>query len=444
MEKRAMKAVTWRLMPFLVLLYLVAYVDRSNVGFAKLTLQHELGLSNAAFTLGQVAFFVAYAVFEVPSNIWLERFGARRWFTRIMLSWGLVTVLTALVTTGWQFYLARFLLGLAEAGFYPGVLYFLTKWYPYRYRARMVGWFMMSQPLAFILGNPYMGALGGLDGTLGLDGWQWIFIATGAPAVILAFVTLRLLPDGPDHVRWLGPEERTWLAGELAAEADAVGTAHGSPLRTLRDRRVVAMSLYFLCFPLGCYGLSFWLPTIVDGFGGLSTTATGFVTAIPYVFVALGLYVIPKLADRSGTRYPWLVGTAAVGALGLAGSALATDHVLQIALMSIAAVGLYASQPIIWTLPSRFLTGIRAASGIAMINAVGNLGGGFGPMGIGVIVDRTGSALAGLWFLVAAMVIATVATFGIRRLIERGPAIENAPDSPATADASTGLSERQA
>jgi MFS family permease len=424
MEVKVMKAVTWRLMPFLVLLYLVAYVDRSNVGFAKLTLQEELGLSNAAFTFGQVAFFVAYAVFEVPSNVFLERFGARRWFTRIMISWGLVTVLTALVSTSWQFYAARFLLGVAEAGFYPGVLYYLTKWYPYRYRARMTGWFMMASPLAFIIGNPLMGALGDLDGTLGLEGWQWIFVATGVPAVLLAFVTLRVLPDGPEEVRWLTTGEKDWIAGELAREADALGGGHESPLRTLRDKRVVLMALYFLCFPLGAYGLSFWLPTIVDGFGGLSATATGFITAIPYVFVALGLYVVPKLADRSGSRYPWIAGTAAVGALGLAASALVENHVLQIALMSVAAAGIFAGQPVLWSLPSRFLTGVQAASGIALINAVGNLGGGFGPMGIGVIVDRTSSPVTGLWFLVASMAVATVATFGIKRLIEGGRVVE--------------------
>ncbi|MFE6150444.1 MFS transporter [Streptomyces sp. NPDC057889] len=223
MESTVMKAVTRRLMPFLVLLYLVAYMDRSNVGFAKLTLQDQLGLSNAAFTFGQVAFFIAYAIFEVPSNIYLDRFGARRWFTRIMLSWGVVTVLTSLVSNDWQFYAARFLLGVAEAGFYPGVLYYLTKWYPYRYRARMTGWFMMSAPLAFIIGNPVMGALDDLDGTFGLEGWQWIFIATGVPAIVLGFVTLRFLPDGPEGVRWLAAEERSWIAGELSAEADALG-----------------------------------------------------------------------------------------------------------------------------------------------------------------------------------------------------------------------------
>ncbi|WP_432179483.1 MFS transporter [Streptomyces sp. NBC_00063] len=438
MESTVMKAVTWRLMPFLVLLYLVAYIDRSNVGFAKLTLQDQLGLSNAAFTFGQVAFFIAYAIFEVPSNVYLDRFGARRWFTRIMLSWGVVTVLTALVSDDWQFYAARFLLGVAEAGFYPGVLYYLTKWYPYRYRARMTGWFMMSAPLAFIIGNPVMGALDDLDGTFGLEGWQWIFIATGVPAIVLGFVTLRLLPDGPDGVRWLAAEDRAWIARELAAEADALGErGHDSPLRALRDRRVVLLSLFYLCFPLGAYGLSFWLPTIVDGFGGLSTTATGFITAVPYVFVAIGLYVVPKLADRSGTRYPWIAGTAALGALGLAASALTGNHVLQMAFISVAAMCIFAGQPVLWSLPSRFLTGIQAASGIAVINAVGNLGGGFGPMGIGVVVDRTGSAVGGLWFLVGAMVIAAVATPGIRRLVEGGPVVAHAPGTPATAQGRT-------
>ncbi len=436
MESKVMKAVTWRLMPFLVLLYLVAYVDRSNVGFAKLTLQDELGLSNAAFTFGQVAFFVAYAVFEVPSNVYLERFGARRWFTRIMISWGLVTVLTMLVVNSWQFYLARFLLGVAEAGFYPGVLYYLTKWYPYRYRARVVGWFMMAQPLAFIIGNPFMGWLDGLHGTFGLDGWQWIFVATGAPAILLGFVTLWLLPDGPGSVRWLGSEARTWLTAELTREAEELGEDHGSPLRALRDRRVVWMSLFFLCYPIGAYGLSFWLPTIVDGFGGLSSTATGFVTAIPYVFVALGLWVVPKLADRSDSRYPWIAGMSALGAVGLAASALVDSHVLQIALMSLAALGIYSAQPVMWSLPSRFLTGVQAASGIAMINAVGNLGGGFGPMGIGAIVDRTGSPQSGLWFLVAAMAVAAVGTIGIRRVVERHRDLEPLADERTASGAS--------
>jgi MFS family permease len=413
-----MKAVSWRLMPLLVLLYLVAYIDRSNIGFAKLTLQQELGLSSTAFTLGQIAFFVAYAVFEVPSNILLERFGARRWFTRIILSWGLVTVATALIRTPGEFYLARFLLGVAEAGFYPGVLYYITKWYPHRYRARVIGLFMMSGPLAFIVGNPYMGAVNGLHGVLGLDGWQWIFVATGMPAVILAFVTLRFLPDGPAEARWLNVEQQAWIAQELKIDAGLASNVHGNPLRALKDRRVVALALYYFCFPFGCYGLGFWLPTIVDGFGGLSSVAIGFITAIPYVFVALGLYLLPKLADRGGSRYAWIAGIAAVGGFGLVCSALATDHVLQLTFISIAAVGLFGCQPMIWSLPSRFLTGAQAAAAIAMINAVGNLGGGFGPMGIAVIVDRTGSVATGLYVLAAVIAIAVVGTFGIQRVIE--------------------------
>lgn len=432
MESTVVRTVTLRLMPLLVLLYLVAYVDRSNVGFAKLTLQDELGLSNAAFTLGQVAFFVAYALFEVPSNVFLERVGARRWFTRIMVTWGLVTVLTALVQSGWQFYAVRFLLGLAEAGFYPGVLYFLTKWYPFRHRARMTGWFMMSQPLAFILGNPLLGALDDMDGVLGLKGWQWIFVATGIPAVLLGALTLRVLPDGPEKVRWLTDAQRGWIAGELAAESRALGDAgRGSTFATLRDKRVVLMSLFYLCFPLGAYGLSFWLPTIVDGFGGLTTTQTGFITAVPYLFVALGLWAVPKLAQR-GSPYAWVAGTATLGALALAGSAMVEDHLLQMTFISVAALGIFAGQPVLMALPSRFLTGVRAAAGIAMINAVGNLGGGFGPMGIGVIVDRTGSAVAGLWFLVAALALAAATTYGIKRLIERGPLVDRTPDQPPT------------
>lgn len=424
LERPTIAAITWRIMPFLILIYLVAYVDRSNVGFAKLTLQAELGLSNAAFTLGQVAFFVAYAIFEVPSNILLERYGARKWFARIMLTWGAVTVLTALVTSPWQFYLARFLLGVAEAGFFPGVLYFITKWYPYRYRARVVGWFMLASPLAFLIGNPILGALNDLDGTLGLEGWQWIFVATGIPAVLLAPITIWYLTDTPQQARWLAEDRRQWLVTELDSEDAGVPAVHGSPLRALADKRVLAMSLWFLCFPLGAYGLSFWLPTIVDEFGGLSGTATGFITAIPYVFVALGLWLVPKLADRSGRRYPWIWSMALLGAVGLAASALTDNHVLQIAFISIAAFGIFSGQPVLWSLPGRFMTGVHAAAGIAMINAIGNLGGGFGPLGIGVVVDATGSTSTGLWFLVAFMLLAVVGTFVVRAVIERSGGAE--------------------
>lgn len=433
MEHKFIRNVTLRLMPFLILLYLVAYIDRSNVGFAKLTLQDELGLSNAAFTLGQVAFFLAYAIFEVPSNIALERFGARRWFARIIFTWGLVTVLTALVSTDWQFYVARFLLGAAEAGFYPGVMFLLTKWYPFRYRARMVGWFMMASPLAFIIGNPIMGMLDDLDGTFGLAGWQWIFIATGLPAIILTFVTLWYLPDAPDQARWLPSTDKEWIAAELAAEhAEIHPSGHGAPLQALTDKRVVAMSLLFLCFPLGAYGLSFWLPTIVKGFGGLTSTQTGFITAIPYLFVAAGLYIVPKLADRSGSRYPWIWSTALLGAAGLAASALVDNHAAQVAFISVAALGIFAGQPVLWSLPSKFLVGAQAAAAIAMINAVGNLGGGFGPLGIGVIVDKTGEPLTGLWFLVAVMVVAAAGTVAIKPLLERPAPAANPRTSERT------------
>jgi MFS family permease len=418
MEQRVLRTVTLRLVPFLVLLYVIAYIDRSNVGFAKLTLQKELNLSAAVFTAGQMFFFIAYALFEVPSNLFLDRFGARRWFARIMITWGVVTVLTMFVASTWQFYLARFALGLAEAGFYPGLVYLFTKWFPQHYRGRVVGWLMLGQPLAFIVGNPFMGWLDDLHGTFGLAGWQLIFLFTGLPAVLLGLVTLRVVPDGPEKASWLSSDQKQWIADTLAAENATLERQAHNPLRALGDRRVLALALYFLCFPIGVYGLSFWLPTIVKGFGKISSFNAGLITDIPYLFVAVGLIVVPRLADRTGRPYRYMWTMSALGAVGLAASVLIGNHVLQVLMICLAAFGMYSAQPVMWSLPSRFLHGATAAAGIAMVNSIGNLGGGFGPMGIGVIVDATGSAVTGLWFLVGAMVLATVGTFGIRRLVE--------------------------
>jgi len=418
MEQRVLRTVTLRLVPYLVLLYVIAYIDRSNVGFAKLTLQKELNLSAAVFTAGQMFFFIAYALFEVPSNLFLDRFGARRWFARIMITWGVVTVLTMFVASTWQFYLARFALGLAEAGFYPGLLYLFTKWFPQHYRGRVVGWLMLGQPLAFIVGNPFMGWLDDLHGTFGLAGWQLIFLFTGLPAVLLGLITLRVVPDGPEKASWLSTDEKHWIADTLAAENATLERQAHSPLRALGDRRVLALALYFLCFPIGVYGLSFWLPTIIKGFGKISSFNAGLITDIPYLLVAVGLIVVPRLADRTGRPYRYMWTMSALGAVGLAASVLIGNHVLQVLMICLAAFGMYSAQPVMWSLPSRFLHGATAAAGIAMVNSIGNLGGGFGPMGIGVIVDATGSAVTGLWFLVGAMVLATVGTFGIRRLVE--------------------------
>ena len=430
MEQAVIRKLTWRLLPFLGLLYVIAYIDRSNVGFAKLELQAELGLSATAFTLGQVFFFTAYALFEVPSNLLLHRVGAHRWIARILLTWGLVTMASALVTTTWQFYTVRFLLGAAEAGFFPGVLYYLSRWFPGAHRGNAIGAFMLAAPVSFILGNPLMGALTDLSGTWGLTGWQWVFLATGLPAVLVSPLVLALLPADPTRARWLSDAERDWLTTTLAADAEAAGHQPHHALAVLRDRRVLTAALFFLVFPLSTYGLSFWLPTLVDSFGGLSGLEVGLVTAVPYLCVAVGLVVVPRLVARQGAPYTWLSVMLALTAAGLAVTALFGSPVVQMLGLCAAAVGGYAAQPAFWALIPRFLTGAAAAAGIAAVNAVGNLGGGFGPLGIAAVVDRTGSPVTGLLFLLAVAVAGLAAVPVLRRMLTARPT--GHPDPTAT------------
>ncbi|OAH11172.1 MFS transporter [Streptomyces jeddahensis] len=427
MERNVLGKAAWRLLPFLGLLYVIAYIDRSNVGFAKLELQAELGVSATAFTLGQVFFFTAYAIFEVPSNLMLHRVGAHRWIARILVTWGLVTVATALVETTWQFYLARFALGAAEAGFFPGVLYYLSRWFPGSHRGRAIGAFMLAAPVSFIIGNPLMGALMDLDGTWGLDGWQWVFLATGIPAVLVAPLVLTLLPAGPEQARWLAPDEKNWLTGVLAAEQAEAGAQPHHTLSVLKDRRVLTAAVFFLAFPLSTYGLSFWLPTIIDGFGDLTATQVGFVSAVPYVCVAVGLVVVPRLVARHDTPYLWIAAMLALTIAGFTVAALFGSPIVQMLGLCAAAVGGYAAQPAFWALIPRFLTGAAAAAGIAAVNAVGNLGGGFGPLGIAAVVDSTGSALTGLMFLLAVAVLGLLAVPLLRRALTPRASVPTSP-----------------
>ncbi|MFI6876379.1 MFS transporter [Streptomyces sp. NPDC050400] len=430
MERQVLARAAVRLLPFLGLLYVIAYIDRSNVGFAKLELQAELGVGATAFTLGQVFFFTAYALLEVPSNLMLHRVGAHRWIARILLTWGLVTIATTLVQSTWQFYAARFALGAAEAGFFPGVLYYLSRWFPGSHRGRAIGAFMLAAPVSFIVGNPVMGVLMDLDGAWGLDGWQWVFLATGIPAVLVAPLVLKLLPAGPEHAKWLSTEEKQWLAAALDADRAEAGDQPHHTLAVLRDRRVLTAAVFFLAFPLSTYGLSFWLPTIIDGFGELTTTQVGFVSAIPYVCVAAGLVVVPRLVARRDTPYLWTAAMLALTVAGFAVTALFGSPVIQMLGLCAAAVGGYAAQPAFWALIPRFLTGAAAAAGIAAVNAVGNLGGGFGPLGIAAVVDSTGSALTGLLFLLAVAVLGLLAVPLLRRAL-----ISGTPPRPAASAA---------
>src|SRR3954470_21465901 len=299
--------VTRRLIPFVGIIYLIAYIDRQNVSYAKLQMVGDLGLSEYAYGLGASLFFIGYFFFEVPSNVIMERVGARRWFARIMISWGLVTIALAYTQNTVMFYILRFLLGACEAGFFPGVLFLLTLWFPFRYRAQMVGSFMLYSAVANAIGAPIGGALLDLDGFLGLRGWEWVFLVTGIPAVAMGFVTLAYLDDRPETAHFLAPDEKEWLRRTLEQETRTMQkTSHANPFAALLDRRVLLMSLWYVAFPLAAYGLSYWLPTIVKEFG-VSNTMNGFINVIPWVIVGVALIVIPRMA-RPGHETPFIVG----------------------------------------------------------------------------------------------------------------------------------------
>jgi MFS family permease len=423
-EQRIIRQITWRLIPFLILLYTVAYIDRSTLGFAKLQMSADIGLSDAAYGLGAGLFFIGYFLFEVPSNLFLTRVGARRWFARILITWGVVTAFMAAIRTPTQFYLLRFLLGVAEAGFYPGVVYYLTCWFPQRHLARIFGIFLISQPGALILTGPLSGYILRMDGAAGLRGWQWLFLLSGAPAILLALPTLKLLPERPGTATWLDKDSCQWLEAELSRDHAQGSTRHGNPLHALKDRRVLLLALYFLPFPLAIYGLALWLPTIVSGFGH-STVTTGYLYAVPYLFAVIGLYIVPRSSDRLNERYGHIAFCAGIGTLGLALSALLPSLPLQLTALCLTAFGLYAGQAVLWTLPARFLSGASAAAGVALINSIGNLGGYIGPYAIGVIKQHTSSVANGMYLLAGALFLVVLLTPLVQITLRREPLQQN-------------------
>nr|WP_246719083.1 MFS transporter [Rhizobium rhizoryzae] len=403
-------------MPFLGLLYLIAYIDRQNVSYAKLQMVDALGLSEYAYGLGASLFFVGYFLFEVPSNLFLNRFGARVWFTRIMVTWGLITIALAFTQSPTMFYILRFLLGVAEAGFFPGVLYLLTLWFPKDYRGRMVGLFMIFSAFANALGAPLGGMLLDLDGVLGLAGWEWVFLATGIPAVIAGIATFLYLDDTPQSAKFLNDAEKQWLADRLAQENAGMDEHADNGFKALINPRVLLMSLCYIGFPLAAYGLSYWLPTIVQGFG-VSNTMNGVINIIPWLIVALALWIIPSAADKTENKTPYIVGPAFIGAICLALSAVISAPILQFALLCIAAAGIFAGQPVFWSLPGRFLKGAGAAAGIAAINSVGNLGGFIAQNVVPWIKDSTGSTIAPMFFLSVCLALAGVLVIIVGRML---------------------------
>lgn len=419
-EKQLISKITWRLMPFLGILYLIAYIDRQNVSYAKLEMVGDLGMSEYAYGLGASLFFIGYFLFEVPSNLLLDRFGASKWFARILVSWGIVTVALAYTQNATMFYILRFLLGACEAGFFPGVLYLLTLWYPSAYRGTMVGLFMIFSAFANAIGAPLGGVLLDLNGLYGMAGWQWVFLVTGIPAIIAGIVTFFYLPDLPLKASFLSDVEKTWLKDRLAAENSGMEQNASDGFRALINPRVLLMALCYVGFPLAAYGLSYWLPTIVKNFG-VSNTTNGFLNIIPWLLVAVALYAVPAAADKAVSKTPFIVIPALVGAVCLVLSAVIPDHTLQFTFLCIAAAGIFAGQPVFWSLPSRFLQGAGAAAGLAAINSVGNLGGFVAQNVVPWIKDSTGSTIAPMFFLAACLFAAALLVVVIGRMVRQVP-----------------------
>ena len=410
-QRRTISKISWRLLPLIVVSYLVAYIDRTNVAFAALTMNKDLGISAYLYGWGAGIFFLGYALFEVPSNMILAKVGARRWIARIMLTWGLISGAMAFATGPASFLTLRFLLGVAEAGFFPGIIFYLSTWFPAAYRARVISTLFLAVPISNAAASVVSGAILEMDGVLGLKGWQWVFILEALPAVFLTFVVLRNMIDRPADAKWLSAEERTWLEGELLAERSKVESfGHLSLWRTLTDRRVLILSMIYMTSVTASYGIVFFLPQIVKGLGHSNFT-TGMLTAIPYTVGIIGLLGWGYSSDRRNERRWHLITAMIVAGVGLMGAAWLRDSYGAIAAMCVATVGLYGSRPSFWPMPTRFLTGAAAAAGIALINSIGNLGGYIGPFIVGWIKDSTKSFEMGLYFLAACAFASAAITY---------------------------------
>jgi len=410
-EARTISKVSSRLLPFLIACYFGAFLDRVNVSFAALTMNADLGLSATQYGLGAGLFFLTYFLFEVPSNVILSRVGARRWIARIMFVWGLVSGATAFVESAAGFYVVRLLLGAAEAGFFPGIIFFLTLWFPAMYRGRIIGWFMAAGPLSVVIGAPLSGLLLRMDGVMGFAGWQWLFVLEALPSLILSVVAWFYLTDRPADATWLTRAEREWLEDRLAQEErERLKKRHYTVLEALLNPTLITLSTIYFGIVAANTGLGFFLPQIVRAFG-LSNLGTSFLSALPYVVAVAGCVLWGRRSDRRrerrrDTAIPLLVAGCALAA------SVAFDHPAAVMLaFCAAAFGIFASMPVFWTLPTAFLSGAAAAGGIAMINSLGNLAGFAGPYVMGWTRDATGTYTAGLLMLAASSLAAMALSF---------------------------------
>lgn len=413
------RKATLRIVPFLFVCYFFAFLDRVNVGFAKLHMLSDLHLSEAAYGLGAGIFFIGYFLFEVPSNLILHRVGARLWIARIMVTWGIVSAAMAFVTSPAMFYVLRFLLGVAEAGFFPGIILYLTYWYPAERRGRIISLFMAAIPVSGLIGSPISGVI--LDiahGAHGLAGWQWLFIIEALPSCLLGIILYFYLTDRPAQAGWLTAPEIENIEADLAAEAKQ-HDAH-SVSAAMTDWRVWLLSLVYFGIQMGVYGIGFWLPTIVKNSGFSSDTVVGFVTAIPYLAATIFMVLMGRSADATGKRRLHVMLPILLGVAGLIGSGIFANNVyIAMTCLSLATMGCITALALFWSLPSAFLGGFAAASGIAMINSIGNLAGFLSPYMVGLIKDATQSTNLALYAIAAAVFIAGLLVTRVPRKVDR-------------------------
>jgi ACS family tartrate transporter-like MFS transporter len=405
LRSRAMRKVSLRLLPGLVVAFIFNYIDRTSVGFASLTMNQDLGFTATQFGQGAGVLFIGYCFFELPSNLALYRFGARRWLARIMITWGMASAATAFITGPMSFYFMRFLLGVAEAGFFPGVTFYLATWFPAQYRARALAWFTLGVPVSSVIGGPMSGMLLQLNGLWGLKGWQWMFLAQGLPACILGALLFLCLCDHPKEASWLTSDERSELLAMLDEEK------RDRPKKTLyaalKDPRVLLLAAIQFGFVMGSYGIGIWLPQIIKlhGFGNVKI---GFISAAPYVLAAAGILIWAKAVDRSGKKILNLLLACLLSAGGLFVSGYLKSFAGAMVGITVAIVAVSAARAIFWTIPTNFLTGVGAAGGFAFINSLGTLGGFAGPYMVGSLKDYSGTFYSGIFGLAGALLIATV------------------------------------
>lgn len=410
----------WRLLPLLLVCYLVAYLDRVNVGFAKLQMLDALGFDDAIYGLGSGIFFAGYFLFEVPSNLAMRKVGARRWIARIMLTWGVISACMIFVKTPTMFYVARFLLGVAEAGFAPAIMYLLTLWFPARYRGRAMSIYVMGAPLAFVVGGPISGFILHAFHSAGyLQAWQWLFLLEALPAVVLAFVVFAFLDDDVASARWLKPHEREHVQAELAAE-NATKIEHHSVRAFLGNGQLWVFCVIFFCLIMGLYALGFWMPSLVKRSGVSDPFTIGLYTAFPNICAAIALYLSNRSADRTGRRRGHFAAFMLVGAVGLAASMLLSGGpVVTVACLSVAAVGVYSCIALFWALPTSLFVGASVAAALAFINSVGNIAGFVSPYIVGLLNVWLGRAEMGMYVISAFLVLGALITLRLPATLDK-------------------------